>query len=54
MFGFLVIFLFGQDLILDVGIALTMDNREVIHNARIVISDGKIDAIGRQEDISLG
>jgi len=42
-----------QESVLDVGIALTMNHREVVHNARIVMEDGRIKAIGRQEDVAL-
>jgi len=38
--------------VLDVGVALTMDERKVIHNARIVIdAEGKIAALGRQSEV---
>lgn len=39
--------------VLDVGVALTMDEREVVHNARILIEDGEIRQIGRQADLPL-
>jgi imidazolonepropionase-like amidohydrolase len=39
-------------LVLDVGVALTMDDRRVIHNARILVdADGRIAAIGRQAEL---
>ena len=50
---FLAVAILPQESVLDVGIALTMDNRKVIHNARIVMEHGRIKAIGRQADISL-
>ncbi|KAA3604925.1 MAG: hypothetical protein DWQ01_20185 [Planctomycetota bacterium] len=40
-------------LVLDVGVALTMDKRQVVHNARILIQAGKIASIGRQSDLEL-
>ncbi len=39
--------------VIDVGVALTMDEREVIHNARILIEDGVIHAVGTQSKLSL-
>ena len=40
-------------LVLDVGVALTMEERSVVHNARILIgSDGRILEVGRQEDLA--
>lgn len=39
-------------LVLDVGVALTMDERRVIHNARLLIRDGKIESIGRQSELA--
>ena len=54
MFSILVTsWLMQQVHVLDVGVALTMENRQVIHNARIVMKDGRISEIGRQADISL-
>ncbi len=38
-------------LVLDVGVALTMDERKVIHNARLLVRDGKIERIGRRAEI---
>jgi len=41
-------------MVLDVGVALTMEERQVVHNARILIgSDGRILEVGRQLDIEL-
>ncbi|MDA0668141.1 MAG: hypothetical protein O3A95_09785 [Planctomycetota bacterium] len=41
-------------MVLDVGVALTMEERQVVHNARILIgSDGHILKVGRQLDIEL-
>lgn len=41
-------------MVLDVGVALTMEKRQVVHNARILIgSDGRILEVGRQVDIKL-
>ena len=39
--------------VLDVGIALTMEERRVIHNARILLADGRIQAVGRQDQLGL-
>lgn len=39
--------------VLDVGIALTMEQRQVIHNARILLADGRILAVGRQDQLEL-
>ncbi|RMH01414.1 MAG: hypothetical protein D6702_11545 [Planctomycetota bacterium] len=39
--------------VLDVGVALTMEERRVIHNARILIAAGRIEAVGRQADTPL-
>jgi len=40
-------------MVLDVGVALTMEERRVVHNARILIgSDGRIQEVGRQADIA--
>jgi len=50
---FLAVVILPQESVLDVGIALTMDNRKVVHNARIVMEHGRIKAIGRQADIPL-
>ncbi len=39
---------------LDVGVALTMEDRQVVHNARILIdADGLIQTVGRQVDVSI-
>lgn len=39
-------------LVLDVGVALTMDDRRVIHNARILVdADGRLTAVGRQTEL---
>ncbi len=38
--------------VLDVGVALTMEERKVIHNARILVRDGRIEQIGRQVEVS--
>ena len=43
----------GEGLVLDVGIALTMEDRRVIHNARILIADGRIQAVGAQGEVEL-
>lgn len=40
-------------LALDVGVALTMEERKVIHNARILVRGGKIERIGRQDEIAV-
>jgi len=41
-----------QGRVLDVGVALTMDERKVIHNARIVIdAEGHIIGLGRQSEV---
>lgn len=37
--------------VLDVGVALTMDDRRVIHNARLLLRDGRIERIGRRSEI---
>ncbi|MHC4823190.1 MAG: amidohydrolase family protein [Planctomycetota bacterium] len=38
--------------VLDVGVALTMEEREVVHNARILIGeDGRIREVGRQDEL---
>ncbi len=37
--------------VLDVGVALTMDQRRVVRNARILVRDGRIVAVGRQDEI---
>jgi imidazolonepropionase-like amidohydrolase len=39
--------------VIDVGVALTMDQRRVVHNARILVAEGKILAVGKQSEISL-
>lgn len=39
-------------LVLDVGVALTMDERRVIHNARLLIRGGRIERIGRRAEIA--
>ena len=39
-------------MVLDVGVALTMEDRKVIHNARILVRGGKIEKIGRRDEIS--
>jgi len=39
--------------VIDVGIAMPMTERTVIHNARIVLAEGKIVAVGRQSDLEL-
>lgn len=41
----------GAGMVLDVGVALTMNEQEVIHNARILIENGKIKSIGRQSEV---
>jgi len=41
----------AEGLVLDVGVALTMDERKVIHNARLLLRNGKIERIGRQSEI---
>lgn len=38
-------------LVLDVGVALTMEERKVIHNARILVRGGKIEKIGKRSEI---
>lgn len=39
-------------MVLDVGVALTMEERQVIHNARILIGpDGRIAEVGRQAEL---
>ncbi len=38
--------------VIDVGVALPMQDRRPIHNARILVRDGKIEAVGRQADIA--
>ncbi len=43
----------GPGLVLDVGVALTMEDRKVIHNARILIADGKIRAVGSRRDLGI-
>jgi len=43
--------LFQEGIVLDVGVALTMDDRRVIHNARILVEDGRILAVGSREDL---
>ena len=50
---FVTVWLMQHLQVLDVGVALTMENRQVIHNARIVMDGGKIIAVGRQADIPL-
>jgi len=41
-------------MVLDVAVALTMENREVVHNARILIdADGFIMEVGRQIDLAI-
>ncbi len=41
-------------LVLDVGVALTMEQHRVIHNARILIdAEGRIQAIGKQRELPL-
>ncbi len=39
--------------VLDVGVALTMDQRRVIHNARLILREGKIAAVGRRSELPL-
>jgi imidazolonepropionase-like amidohydrolase len=39
--------------VLDVGVALTMEDRRVIHNARILFAGGRIQAVGRQDELPL-
>lgn len=39
--------------VLDVGIALTMEDRQAIRNARLLLRDGKILAVGRQTELAL-
>ncbi len=43
----------GSGLALDVGVALTMEEREVIHNARILVRDGRIEAVGRRAELAI-
>ncbi len=40
-----------EGLVLDVGVALTMEDRRVLHNARILVRDGRIEAVGRQAEL---
>ena len=61
MFGLLLLLPLSQaaaqpepGVVLDVGVALTMEERQVVHNARILIgSDGRIQEVGRQADLNL-
>lgn len=39
--------------VLDVGVAMPMSSREVIHNARIVIEGGRIVALGKQRELAI-
>lgn len=44
---------FEPGMVLDVGVALTMEERKVIHNARILVgADGLLQEVGRQADIA--
>ncbi len=43
----------AADTVIDVGVAMPMSNREVIHNARILVRDGKIVRVGRRQDVPL-
>lgn len=38
--------------VLDVGVALTMEDRTAIHNARILIRGGKIEKVGPQAEVA--
>lgn len=41
-------------MVLDVAVALTMEEREVVHNARILIAaDGRIQEVGRQSETAI-
>lgn len=37
--------------VIDVGVALTMEDRRVIHNARLLVRDGKIERVGRRAEV---
>lgn len=39
--------------VIDVGVAMPMTSREVIHNARIVVDHGKIVAVGSQAEVAI-
>ena len=39
--------------VVDVGVAMPMTSREVIHNARIVVEGGQIVAVGKQSEIDV-
>ena len=38
---------------LDVAVALTMEERQVVHNARILVRDGRIEQVGRRAEVPL-
>jgi len=38
---------------LDVAVALTMEERQVVHNARILVRDGRIEQVGRRAEVAL-
>lgn len=39
--------------VIDVGVAMPMTSREVIHNARIIVEEGRIVAIGKQSELDI-
>lgn len=39
-------------IVIDVGVALPMDERRAIHNARILVRGGRIERVGRQAEIA--
>ncbi|MFT7516703.1 MAG: hypothetical protein ACI84O_000488 [Myxococcota bacterium] len=54
MLSLLVLSLVTPQIALDAGVALTMDERKVVHNARILIdANGDIQSVGRQVDIKI-
>jgi imidazolonepropionase-like amidohydrolase len=54
MLSLIALSLVTPQIALDAGVALTMDNRHVIHNARILISaSGNIENLGRQSDVKI-
>jgi imidazolonepropionase-like amidohydrolase len=51
MFSLLVLSLTTPQIALDAGVALTMDERRVVHNARILIdASGNIESVARQSE----
>ncbi|MCX8266092.1 MAG: amidohydrolase family protein [Planctomycetota bacterium] len=54
MLSLIALSLVTPQIALDAGVALTMDDRHVIHNARILISaSGNIESLGRQSDVAI-